>query len=459
MKPASPTVAGAPQAGAPPAGVAQLNQSLSLRGGTPLRGDIHVRGAKNTLPKNMVASLLTDEECVLRNVADVADVEIVGQMIAALNGKVEPGGSGELRMRNPDPQVLSVDQLEPFAGKSRIPVLICGPLLARCGEVVIPDLGGCAIGPRPIDFHLDALRQLGAEVEEKSEGWRLTAKRLHGAKIRLDYPSVGATEQVLLAAVLVDGVTELSNAAIEPEIIDLIAVLQKMGATISVETDRVILINGVERLHGFEHSALPDRLEVASWACAALATDGDIKIHGARQLDMMTFLNTFRRIGGEFRVLEDGIEFWRRQQLHSVALETNVHPGLMTDWQQPLAIALTQAKGVSILHETVYEDRFGYTQALNEMGAQIQLYRECLGGRPCRFGARNHLHSAVIVGPTQLHGAEIRIPDLRAGFSYVIAALVANGDSTLSNIALIRRGYERFEEKLEGLGAHLLTAS
>lgn len=432
------------------------DRTLRIRGGSPLHGDVHVRGAKNTLPKNMVASLLTADECLLHNVADVVDVEIVAQMIDALGGTVTKSGSGQLRMQTPDPHILSTHEIEPFADKSRIPILVCGPLLARCGEVLVPDLGGCAIGPRPIDYHIDALRQLGAQVLETSDGWRLTAKRLRGAKIRLKYPSVGATEQVLLASVLADGVTELSNAAIEPEVLDLIAVLQKMGATISVETDRVITISGADHLYGFEHTALPDRLEVASWACAALATDGHITVQGARQLDMMTFLNTFRRIGGDFKILDDRIEFWRRRQLTSVALETDVHPGLMTDWQQPLVVALTQASGVSIVHETVYENRFGYTMALNTMGAQIQLYRECLGSRRCRFGTREHLHSAVIVGATELHGAEIEIPDLRAGFSYVIAALVAEGESTISNMRIIRRGYEAFERKLASLGAHLL---
>ncbi|HSZ69163.1 MAG TPA: UDP-N-acetylglucosamine 1-carboxyvinyltransferase [Solirubrobacteraceae bacterium] len=438
---------------------ADADRTLRIRGGRSLRGEVHVRGAKNTLPKNMVAALLTDQECLLHNVAGIRDVEIVGRMIRALGGTVAREGSGEIRMRADNLVPLSREDAAEFSGRSRIPVLLCGPLLSRVGEFFIPDLGGCNIGPRPIDFHLEALVQLGAAVQETSDGVRLTANRLHGAKIRLPYPSVGATEQVLLSAVLAEGITELSNAAIEPEIIDLIAVLQKMGATISVETDRVITINGVERMHGFEHSALPDRLETASWACAALATDGRIFVAGAHQLDMMTFLNAFRRVGGEFRVSDDGIEFWRRVgSLRSVALETDVHPGFMTDWQQPFVVALTQAMGVSIVHETVYEDRFGYTSALNDMGAQIQLYRECLGGRKCRFGRRNHLHSAVVVGPTPLRGTEIHIPDLRAGFSYVIAALVADGLSTITNVGLIRRGYEHFEDKLLALGAELDNA-
>jgi UDP-N-acetylglucosamine 1-carboxyvinyltransferase len=433
----------------------ESERALRVRGGHSLQGEIRVRGAKNTLPKNMVAALLTDQECVLRNVAGVSDVEIVGRMVRALGGDVQHTGSGEIRMCAAQLAPLSRDEAAEFSGRSRIPVLLCGPLLNRVGELFIPDLGGCDIGPRPIDFHLDVLAELGACVEEASDGVRLTARRLHGARIRLPYPSVGATEQVLLSAVLAEGVTELSNAAIEPEIIDLIAVLQKMGATISVETDRVITINGVTQMHGFEHMAMPDRLETASWACAALATDGRIFVSGAHQLDMMTFLNAFRRVGGDFRVSDEGIEFWRAGPLRSVALETDVHPGFMTDWQQPFVVALTQAEGVSIVHETVYEDRFGYTSALNDMGAQVQLYRDCLGGRGCRFGQRNHLHSAVIVGPTPLRGTQIHVPDLRAGFSYVIAALVAEGVSTITNVGLIRRGYESFEDKLLALGADL----
>jgi UDP-N-acetylglucosamine 1-carboxyvinyltransferase len=279
-----------------------------------------------------------------------------------------------------------------------------------------------------------------------------------GNKIRLDYPSVGATEQVILAAACAEGVTELSNAAIEPEIMDLIMVLQKMGATISVDIDRRITILGRKRLRGFDHYAIPDRLEAASWASAAIATNGRIFVRNARQVDMMTFLNKYRQIGGDFRASEEGIEFMRAERterLRSTALETDVYPGFSTDYQQPFVIALTQASGVSIVHETVYEQRFGYIEALNRMGAQIQLYRECLGPLPCRFGQRNHKHSAVIVGPTPLHGAVIDIPDLRAGFSYVIAALVAEGRSTLLNTHYVERGYENLTGKLLALGAEL----
>jgi UDP-N-acetylglucosamine 1-carboxyvinyltransferase len=267
---------------------------------------------------------------------------------------------------------------------------------------------------------------------------------------------VGATEQTLLTAVCARGVTELSNAAVEPEIMDLIAILQKMGAIIEVSTDRVIRVTGVRELSGYTHRALPDRIEAASWACAALATGGHVTVDGARQADMMTFLNVFRRVGGEFAIDDAGITFWHPGgQLHAIALETHVHPGFMTDWQQPLAVALTQASGLSILHETVYENRMGFAGALSAMGATIQLYPECLGGLPCRFGQRNFVHSAVISGPSKLYAAELEIPDLRGGFSYLIAALAADGTSTVHGVDIIKRGYENFEHKLAQLGAEV----
>jgi UDP-N-acetylglucosamine 1-carboxyvinyltransferase len=430
---------------------------LLVHGGSPLHGEISVRGAKNLVPKAMVAALLGNESSRLRNVPDISDVSIVTELLELHGVSVRPGAErGELVLDPSKVEQANVTDVDAHAGSSRIPILLCGPLLHRLGRAVIPDLGGCRIGDRPIDFHLGVLREFGATMEKRPEGLYLEAPdRLRGAKISLPFPSVGATEQVLLTSVLADGVTELRNAAIEPEIIDLIAVLQKMGAIIAVHTDRVIRITGVEQLGGYVHRALPDRLESASWACAALATGGDVYVRGARQIDMMTFLNTFRRVGGAFEVHDgEGIRFWHPGgKLHAIPLETDVHPGFQTDWQQPLVVALTQASGLSIMHETVYENRLGFTEALVAMGATIQLYRECLGGTPCRFGQRNFRHSAVISGPSRLRAADLVIPDLRGGFSYLIAALAAEGTSTVHGIELIYRGYEDFLNKLAALGA------
>ncbi|HVX44318.1 MAG TPA: UDP-N-acetylglucosamine 1-carboxyvinyltransferase [Mycobacteriales bacterium] len=442
---------------------AEIGGILRVDGGTPLRGEVRVRGAKNLVPKAMVAALLGTGVSRLRGVPDISDVRIVSELLELHGVSVQAGDEpGELVLNPASVERANVADVDAHAGSSRIPILFCGPLLHRLGHAFIPDLGGCRIGDRPINFHLDALRQFGAVVDKRAEGLHITApNKLRGTRFELPYPSVGATEQVLLTGVLAEGVTELRGAATEPEIMDLIAVLQKMGAIISVHTDRVIRITGVPALDGFSHRALPDRLEAASWACAALATEGDIMVRGARQAELMTFLNVFRTVGGGFEVDDGptgGIRFWHRGgPLSALHLETDVHPGFQTDWQQPLVVALTQAGGLSIVHETVYENRLGFTGALTQMGAHIQLYRECLGGLPCRFGHSNYLHSAVISGPTKLHATELSIPDLRAGFSYLIAALAAQGTSTVYGVDLISRGYEDFLNKLDGLGAHVET--
>ncbi|MDT0165589.1 UDP-N-acetylglucosamine 1-carboxyvinyltransferase [Actinotalea sp. AC32] len=433
-----------------------MNDVLYVNGGTPLHGEITVRGAKNFVSKAMVAALLGEGPSVLRNVPQIRDVGVVTGLLELHGVSVTHDEAGGVLTLDPsNVESAHVADIDAHAGSSRIPILFCGPLLHRLGEAFIPDLGGCRIGDRPINYHLDILRQFGAVVEKRAQGIELRAPNgLHGTKIELPYPSVGATEQLLLTAVRAEGLTELSNAAIEPEIMDLINVLQKMGAIISVDTDRVIRIEGVGRLGGYQHTALSDRIEAASWASAALATRGDVYVRGATQPEMTAFLNTFRKVGGEFEIDDAGIRFFHPGgDLRSIVLETDVHPGFMTDWQQPLVVALTQATGLSIVHETVYENRFGFTDALRGMGATIQVYRECLGGHPCRFGQRNFYHSAVISGPTPLAAADIEVPDLRGGFSHLIAALAAKGTSAVRGIQLIDRGYEHFQDKLGALGA------
>ena len=429
---------------------------IVIRGGNPLHGRVDVRGAKNLATKAMVATLLGETPSVLRDVPDISDVGVVRGLLEVHGVLVTPGAApGEFIFDPSNVETAHFAQVDALASSSRIPILFCGPLLHRLGEAFIPDLGGCRIGDRPIDYHLDALRAFGAVVDKSYEGIHLTAPEgLHAADINLPYPSVGATEQVLLTAVRAKGTTELRNAAIEPEIMDLIAILQKMGAIVSVEPNRVILIEGVERLTGYTHRSLFDRNEAASWATAALVTHGDIFVSGARQAELMTFLNVFRKVGGGFDIGEDGIRFYHQGgELKPVTIETDVHPGFMTDWQQPLVVALTQAQGVSVVHETVYENRFGFTDALNKMGANIVVHPRGLADMPRRVARRDFEQAAVITGPTPLHGADITVPDLRGGFSHVIAALSAEGTSSVSNVDLIRRGYEHFFDKLAALGA------
>lgn len=435
-----------------------MSSILRVEGGLPLHGSIEVRGAKNFVPKAMVASLLGETVSQLRNVPQIRDVDVVMDLLTAHGVKVQyDADEGILDLDPTNVELAARSDIDALSGSSRIPILFCGPLLHRLGEAFIPELGGCNIGGRPIDYHLETLRRFGAQIDKRPEGVYITApRRLRGTVVELPYPSVGATEQTLLTAVQAEGITTLRGAAVEPEIMDLINVLQKMGAIISVDTDRTIRIEGVDRLRGFRHTALPDRIEAASWGAAALATHGDVFIEGAHQPDMTTFLNTFRKVGGEFEVHRAGIRFFHPGgNLKPIVLETNVHPGFMTDWQQPLVVALTQADGLSLIHETVYENRFGFTGALRKMGANIQLYKECVGGVPCRFGQRNFYHSAIISGPTPLRAADIEVPDLRGGFSHLIAALAAEGTSKVSGIDVISRGYEHFMSKLRSLNAQV----
>lgn len=431
------------------------NDILKIKGGKPIQGTVSVHGAKNAVSKIMVAALLTEEPCVLHNVSWVVDTDLMMNLIPSLGGTVEKIGGRDVRITAKTLHGMDNQKFQEVVGKSRVPILLCGPLLARHGQALIPALGGCVIGDRPVDFHIAALKKLGAKVEERSDGIYFSAKKLHGAPIRLEYPSVGATEQVLLSATTADGITELSNAAIEPEILDLVEVLNKMGADITLN-DRIYTIKGVKSLRGFDHTPIPDRLEVASWACLSAATNGKIFVENANPEHLRAFLEKFEEVGGEFRILDNGISFWRAgSKLKTTNIETDVYPEFATDWQQPFTVLLTLARGESHIHETVYENRFGHANSLNKMGASINLIKECRGTL-CRFN-NEHFHTAIINGGGKLHGEDIEVPDLRGGFSYVIAAAAADGISTIRNIKLLKRGYEDFVPKLQTLGVDMIS--
>lgn len=427
--------------------------SYKIIGGKTLKGEITLAGAKNAATKIIIASLLADTKSVLENIPQIGDVEVTLDIIKSLGATFKWLNHNTLEI---DPTVLKnyVVPLED-SGKNRVPILFFGPLLHKFGKAEVPVLGGCKIGSRPVNFHIDAYTKLGAEIEYHDHNYTVSTKGLQGTKIILDYPSVGTTENILLGACLAQGTTIIQNAAIEPEIEDLVRYLQAMGAIIYQDVNRTWVIEGVKQLHGVHYRIMNDRNEAVSFACLALANRGDILIKGAEQKYLVTFLNWVQKIGGHFEVLNDGIRFFDSVKFKGVALETDVHPGFMTDWQQPFTIVLTQAEGVSIIHETVYENRFGYTEALNKMGAKIYLFKECLGSKPCRFSHKDFFHSAIIVGPTPLKGAKIEVPDLRAGFSYLIAALIAQGESELTGIETIERGYEHLKERLINLGADI----
>ncbi len=427
-----------------------------IEGGQPLRGRVRVSGAKNAATKQIVASLLTDQEVFLHNVPRISDTTVTLDVCQSVGLHFEWDSASGNSLKLHTPSVESAEVPLGFSGMNRIPILLLGPLLHRFGKAVIPMLGGCNIGSRPVDFHVQALEQLGAKIVFQEDRYYAVADQLQGAVIELPYPSVGATENTLFAAVLAKGITLIKNAAVEPEIIDQIMLLQKMGAIIYVDTDRTIVVEGVDKLHGAQHRVINDRIEAASFAVAAIITGGDVIVEGAEQLNMLTFLNKLRQVGGEFEVRNEGIRFYHPgSTLKPIVLETDVHPGYMTDWQQPFVMLMTQAEGISVIHETVYENRFGYTEALARMGAEIQLFKQCLGEKACRFKSRDFAHSCVVRGVTPLKAAEIDIPDLRAGFSYLIAAAVATGTSRVHGIQYVERGYSNILQKFQQLDAKI----
>ncbi|MFM7202406.1 MAG: UDP-N-acetylglucosamine 1-carboxyvinyltransferase [Myxococcota bacterium] len=425
-----------------------------VEGGARLEGRVRVSGAKNAATKEIVASLMSQGVCIFNNVPRIGDVDATIEIVRSVGAICTWTGPNTLVVDST--QLTSATVPVAFSGVNRIPILLMGPLLHRMGEARVPVLGGCNIGKRPVNFHIDGISSLGADVLLEDGYYVARAKKLKGAIVNLPYPSVGATENVMIAAALAQGTTVIHNAAIEPEIVDLAQFLQSMGAIIYQDVNRTWVIEGVKRLHPAHHTILGDRIETASFAVAAAVTGGNIVVEGCQQAHLMTFLNAFTKVGGHFEVLPEGLRFSADSQgLRPIALETDVHPGFMTDWQQPFVILLTQADGVSVVHETVYEERFGYTRALNEMGARIQLFNKCLGGKECRFRNRDYNHSAVIVGKTPLKALDIDVPDLRAGFSYLIASLLAEGVSTLTNVRYIERGYENIARRFQQLGARL----
>jgi len=417
----------------------------------PLRGDVFIRGSKNAVTKHMVAAVLGEGPSTIRKVPEVGDVAITADILRSLGVAVHHDeAAGEITVE-PNEAVTTEVPLS-FSGLNRIPILLLGPLLHRTGEAFVPLVGGDPIGRRPVDFHIEALTAFGAEIDLRDDGVAAKAAHLRGARIELPYPSVGATETVLLTATLAEGRTVLRNAATEPEVIELALFLQRMGARIELSPGRKITIDGVESLKGAETSLAGDRNEAFSYLVAGLVTSGEVRVHGCSQDRLVTAITTLNRMGAAFHITDDYIQASAPEGLRPAAVQTGTHPGFMTDWQTPLVVLFTQADGMSVLHETVYEDRLVYVPALKQMGAEIELFSTCLGGESCRFHDTNAQHSAVVKGVSRLRGAHVEVPDVRAGFSSVIAAAIADGPSVIAGIHHLERGYHRPLEQFAELG-------
>ncbi|HJV09173.1 MAG TPA: UDP-N-acetylglucosamine 1-carboxyvinyltransferase [Acidimicrobiales bacterium] len=422
----------------------------------PLHGDVRISGSKNAVSKLMVAALLARESSTITNAPRIGDVEITAGMLRSVGGEVDIAGDTVTI----DPDKLGQSRIPvSYSGLNRMSILLVGPLLHRIGEAFVPFVGGDRIGPRPVDFHVEALRQFGAEVEITDEGLEAKAVALHGARIRLPWPSVGATETVLMTAALAEGRTILENAAIEPEVVELALFLQRMGARIELQPDRRFVVEGVPHLTGADQRLGGDRIEAFSYLVAGLATGGSVRITGCAQERLVTAITTLQRMGASFRITDDTVTAWA-DRLRPCAVRTSPHPGFMTDWQPPLIVLCTRAHGMSVVHETLFEDRLGYIDALQLMQAEVELFEQCLVGDACRFAETGALHSALVRGVSPLEGAEVEMPDIRAAFAYVIAAAAAGSSSVLHGVHHLERGYDHVFEKFSelGLGIRQLSA-
>ena len=414
----------------------------------PLRGEVEVGGSKNAVTKLMVAALLGDRPSTILNSPSNGDVVLTAGMLRSLGAGVAL--EGRAVVVDPGPIDTARVPLR-YSGANRIPILMLGPLVHRLGEAFVPLAGGDRIGTRPVDYHLDALRAFGIEVTETVDGIEAKGTAIRGARIRLPFPSVGATETVLLTAALAEGRTVLENAAVEPEVVELALFLQRMGAGIELQPDRRFVIEGVSKLGAARQRLGGDRIEAFSYLVAGLVTGGRVLVRGCSQDRLVTAISTLRRMGANFDISEEGIAV-EGHGLRTAAVHTDPHPGFMTDWQAPLAVLFTQVHGMSILHETVFENRLGYVAALQQMGAEAELFDQCLGGSVCRFHESGWRHSVVVRGGSPLHGTELEMPDIRAGFAYVIAAAAADGSSVLHGVEQLERGYDSVLDKFRSLG-------
>jgi UDP-N-acetylglucosamine 1-carboxyvinyltransferase len=419
-------------------------QKFVITGGVPLSGQVRLAGAKNAVLKEMAAAVLTDEPCVLRNVPKISDVAILREVMGDIGF--------EVRRSNGDCLELQAQEATwPFvpleaAIKMRASFILLGPMLARFGRVILPNPGGDRIGRRPVDFHVAALEAMGAAIAYRNGYYFASAPPdgLRGAHVTFPTVTVMGTENALLAATLARGTTVLDNAALEPEVDDLIAMLCGMGARIERMAHRRIEVQGVPRLGGTEHRVIGDRLEAATFAIAAAITRGEVTLNGIDPEHLRAFLDVFDRMGipheADPVAATLHIHGAASRDLRAVDVRTDPYPGFATDFQAPLSVLLTQAAGESTVHETIFEDRLDHTRQLVKMGADIELLDE---------------RRARISGPTPLHGAEVGIADLRAGATLILAALTAAGTSVISGIEHVDRGYEQIEAKLVALGAQI----
>jgi UDP-N-acetylglucosamine 1-carboxyvinyltransferase len=416
-----------------------------IQGGNPLRGSIRIGGAKNAVLPILAAGLLTDEPVSLENVPDLADVDSMQALMATLGTGIEQRRGDDLTLDLVTPDITNCTADYELVRKMRASVLVLGPLLARAGQAKVSLPGGCAIGQRPVDLHLKGLEDLGAEIElDRGYIHARAPKGLRGGAVPLAMPSVGATENILMAATLAEGETVITNAAREPEIVDLAVFLRAMGAEISGEGTATITVQGVPALHGASHRVVPDRIELGTYAIAAAMTGGEVRLLDGRAELIGSLVEKLIEAG--ISVSNDGddlIVSCSGARPRGVDVMTQPHPGFPTDLQAQFMALMCIADGAAMITETIFENRFMHVSELSRMGAKITVH----GG------------SALVRGVDSLHGAQVMATDLRASVSLVLAALAAEGETEIRRVYHLDRGYERVDEKLRGCGAMIERVS
>ncbi|MBU6498429.1 MAG: UDP-N-acetylglucosamine 1-carboxyvinyltransferase [Rhodospirillales bacterium] len=416
---------------------------IRIRGGRPLSGEIAIGGAKNAGLPLMAAGLLTDERLVLTSVPQLADIATMATLIAQ-HGVAVDKATNDGRSLSIGGAITNTEAPYDIVRKMRASVLVLGPLVARAGEARVSLPGGCAIGTRPIDLHLKGLEAMGAVIRLDGGYVHATAPQgLRGATYVMPFPSVGATENLLMAATLADGQSVLANAAREPEITNLAECLVAMGARITgIGSDR-LTIEGVKRLHGASHAIIPDRIETATYACAAAVTGGTVKLRGGRLADLGAVVRSLDEAGVDISEEADGLLVRRLNGLRGVDVMTEPYPGFPTDVQAQFMVAMAVADGASMVTETIFENRFMHVPELNRMGARINV----------------HGASAIVRGVRALSGAPVMATDLRASVSLVLAGLAAAGETVVNRVYHLDRGYEAVEQKLAACGASIERAA
>lgn len=409
-----------------------------IEGGHSLKGEVEIMGMKNAATPILAATLLTSESCLLKNMPKISDVQVMIEILKSLGSEIEFLDEHTVRISNHN---LSLHRLDKDSVcKMRSSILFMGPLLSRFGQVELPEPGGCIIGNRPIDTHVYALEQLGAKIERKNGFYGMKVNGLKGAIIILPEFSVTATENALMAAVLAKGKTIIKLAAAEPHVQDLCHFLNEMGAKISGIGTHTLIVDGVKKVKGVEHTIIPDQIEVGTFAVAATVTRGEVKIKNIVPEHLEIILLKLKQMGVKFEVGENYLQIYPSTNLRAFKLQTMPYPGFPTDLQAPFGVLATQCHGTSLIQDPLFEGRMAYVQELIKMGANAIIADP---------------HRVVITGPTPLYGQEIKSFDLRAGATLIIAGLIAHGQTIINQAEVVDRGYERIEERLGKLGASI----